>query len=92
MGGATGICPAAGFLINSYFVDLPNNGGGVRIHANSPSNCGSATNHSALWRTTVTIPAGGQAYNIAVGRGQGGNYQSFVDVQLSSRIIYKKVF
>jgi hypothetical protein len=88
---ATGTCPAQGFLINSYFIDFPNNGGTMRVHANSPSVCGTNSIHSASWITTVVIPAGGQNWSLSVGRGVGGNYSDVATVSTSSRILVKKI-
>jgi hypothetical protein len=88
---ATGTCPAAGFLINSYFIDFPNNGGTMRVHSNAPSICGGNSIHSALWVTTVVIPAGGQNWTVQIGRGVGGNYADVATVSNTSRILIKKI-
>jgi hypothetical protein len=86
-----GDCGALGSLINSYFFDFPNNGTSMRVHSNSPSNCGGTSNHSAQWNTTITIPAAGATWVLNLGRGQGGNYSNNVDVSTSSRILLFKM-
>ncbi|MDH6254140.1 hypothetical protein M2347_003867 [Chryseobacterium sp. H1D6B] len=86
-----GNCGALGTLINSYFFDFPNNGTSMRVHSNSPSNCGGTSNHAAQWNTTITIPAGGSTWVLNLGRGQGGNYTNNVDVSTSSRILLFKM-
>lgn len=86
-----GDCGVLTSLINSYFLDFPNNGTNMRVHSNSPSNCGGTSNHSAQWNTTITIPAGGAAWVLNLGRGQGGNYTNNVDISPSSRILLFKM-
>ncbi len=88
---ATGTCPAQGFLINSYFIDFPNNSGTIRVHANSPSVCGGNSVHAAQWITTVVIPAGGRNWTLHVGRGVGGNYSDGVNIFTPSRILIKQI-
>lgn len=89
--GSTGTCPAAGFLINSYFIDFPNNGSTTRVHANSPSICGGQGTHAALWNMVIVVPAGGQSWTMQVGRGQGGNYTGEVILTPSSRVLVKRI-
>ncbi|MDV7699271.1 hypothetical protein N6B72_20315 [Chryseobacterium soli] len=86
-----GDCGTLVSLINSYFLDFPNNGTNMRVHSNSPSNCGGTSNHSAQWNTTISIPAGGATWVLNLGRGQGGNYTNNVDVSTSSRILLFKM-
>jgi hypothetical protein len=88
---ALGACPPAGFLINSYFMVFPDNGGILGVHSNAPSSCGFFGIHSALWVTTFTVPAGGAGQFITIGRGQGGNYVDSALLSPNSRIVFKKI-
>lgn len=88
---ALGTCPAAGFIINSYFIDFPNISGVLRVHSNAPSICGVNSIHSALWVTTIIIPAGGGGFEPHIGRGQGGNYTDTILLSTNSRILFKKI-
>jgi hypothetical protein len=82
---------AATVQINSYFIDFPNNGTTMRIHSNSPSISGGNSVHSALWVTTLVIPAGGQSWTMHIGRGVGGNYFDTANVITTSRVLVKKI-
>jgi hypothetical protein len=87
----TATAGAAAVQVNSYFIDFPNNGTSIRIHANSPSISGGNSVHSALWVTTIVIPAGGQSWTMHIGRGVGGNYFTTADVATTSRVLVKKI-
>lgn len=87
----TATAGAATVQINSYFIDFPNNGTTMRVHANSPSVSGGNSVHAAQWVTTITIPAGGQSWAVQIGRGVGGNYIGEVTVINSSSIIFRQV-
>lgn len=83
-------------MIHSYFIDFP---AGVRVHAVATTvGQWNVCNHGVQWFTTVAVSSG-TYWNLALGRGQSGNYKpggsaggnGQVTVSTASRIFISKL-
>lgn len=77
-------------VIHSFFYDFITSYGTQRIHANSPSNAGGASNHGVTIQFTVVISAN-TTYPFALGWGQGGNFTGSYNISRGTQISFVKL-
>jgi hypothetical protein len=75
--------PAAGFYIHSYFYDFKTTGSSVRVHNNTSSNVGAASNHG-ISITYITTVNAGTTFPFNIGWGQGGNVGTSANMYFGS--------
>lgn len=77
-------------IINSFFYDFRTSYGIQRIHANSPSNAGGASNHGVTIQFTCVI-ASATSYPFALGWGQGGNMSGSYNISRGTQLSFIKL-
>jgi hypothetical protein len=88
--GAIANSPATTPVIHSFFYDFITSYGTQRIHANSPSNAGGASNHGVTIQFTVRVTAA-TTYPFSLGWGQGGNFSGSYNISRGTQISFIKL-